>query len=182
MISPIQRTERQPKKPLVELTPSALPPSPRPDQNVPMLTATIHAPDEAATAAIARSIAAKARPGDVILLAGPLGAGKTAFARAFIRAFLNDPTLEIPSPTFTLVQTYDSATGDIWHFDLWRLETAAALEDLAWDEAATGIAVVEWPERLGALAPPDALRITITLVPSGRDIEISGPARWVDAS
>jgi tRNA threonylcarbamoyladenosine biosynthesis protein TsaE len=149
------------------------------------------ATDEVATAAIAGSVAARARPGDVILLSGPLGAGKSAFARAFIRARANDPTLEIPSPTFTLVQTYDTPTAKIWHFDLWRLtagtpidqqENFHALEELAWTDALSGITLVEWPDRLGALAPPEALQILITLVPSGREIKISGPARWFDAS
>jgi tRNA threonylcarbamoyladenosine biosynthesis protein TsaE len=147
-----------------------------------MPKSTLIAPDEHATAAIAQKLATRARPGDVILLSGPLGAGKTAFARAFIRARTGDPTLEIPSPTFTLVQTYEAPHGDIWHYDLWRIETAAALEELAWDEAQSGIILVEWPERLGSLAPPDALRITITLVPSGRQLQKSGPARWFDAS
>jgi len=147
-----------------------------------MPDSTLHAADEHATAAIAVSFAARARPGDVILLSGPLGAGKTAFARAFIRACADDAALEIPSPTFTLVQTYPTAMGDIWHYDLWRIESEAALEELAWDEARSGITLVEWPDRLGGLAPPDALRITIALVPSGRELHISGPARWFDAS
>jgi tRNA threonylcarbamoyladenosine biosynthesis protein TsaE len=147
-----------------------------------MPKSTLIAPDEHATAAIAQKLATRARPGDVILLSGPLGAGKTAFARAFNRARTGDPTREIPSPTFTLVQTYEAPHGDIWHYDLWRIETAAALEELAWDEAQSGIILVEWPERLGSLAPPDALRITITLVPSGRQLQKSGPARWFDAS
>jgi tRNA threonylcarbamoyladenosine biosynthesis protein TsaE len=136
---------------------------------------------EADTAALAASIAAKSRPGDAILLAGPLGAGKTTFARAFIRALAGDENLEIPSPTFTLVQTYDTGATKIWHFDLWRLDSHHALEELAWDEAQSGIALVEWPDRLGPLAPAQALRITLTLQPQGRSITISGPARWFDA-
>jgi tRNA threonylcarbamoyladenosine biosynthesis protein TsaE len=147
-----------------------------------MPDATRRAADEDATAAIARGLAARAVPGDVILLAGPLGAGKTAFARAFIRARCGDPALEVPSPSFTLVQTYAAPGGDIWHYDLWRVDGAAALEELAWDEAQSGIILVEWPERLGALAPAEALRIGISLAPSGRVLELSGPARWFDAS
>jgi len=147
-----------------------------------MRESMIHAGDEAATAGVARDIAARAQAGDVILLSGPLGAGKTVFARAFIRARVGDPAVEIPSPTFTLVQTYESPGGDVWHYDLWRVEGEAALEELAWDEARAGIILVEWPERLGGLAPADALRITIGLVPSGREVRISGPGRWFDAS
>lgn len=137
---------------------------------------------EAETAALAVSLAAKARHGDVILLDGPLGAGKTVFARAFIRALAGDPNLEIPSPTFTLVQTYETNTARIWHFDLWRVQDHHALEELAWDEARSGICLVEWPDRLGNLAPKEALRITLSLRPQGRAVKISGPARWFDAS
>ncbi len=137
---------------------------------------------EAETAAVAKSLAQKSRPGDTILLSGPLGAGKTTFARAFVRALTQNPTQEIPSPTFTLVQTYDTPATQIWHFDLWRLTNHHALEELAWDEAQSGICLVEWPDRLGPLAPPHALRITLTLQPQGRFITISGPARWFHAS
>lgn len=140
------------------------------------------APDEAATAHLAAKLAAKSRPGDVLLLEGPLGAGKTAFARAFIRARAGDAALEIPSPTFTLVQTYELPSGDIWHYDLWRTKNAAALEELAWDEAQTGIVLVEWPDRLGALTPAEALRITISPHPAGREIRLRGNSRWFDAS
>jgi tRNA threonylcarbamoyladenosine biosynthesis protein TsaE len=147
-----------------------------------MPNATRRAADEDTTATIARGLAARAVPGDVILLAGPLGAGKTAFARAFIRARAGDPALEVPSPSFTLVQTYEAPGGDIWHYDLWRVDGAAALAELAWDEAQAGIILVEWPERLGALAPAEALRIAISVGPSGRVLELSGPARWFDAS
>jgi tRNA threonylcarbamoyladenosine biosynthesis protein TsaE len=138
-------------------------------------------PDEAATEALAARLAARARPGDILLLYGPLGAGKTAFARAFIRARATDPTLEIPSPTFTLVQTYDLPTP-IWHYDLWRLSGPAALEELAWDEAQSGIVLVEWPDRLGALTPPHSLHITISPSGKGREIMLCGDKRWFDVS
>jgi tRNA threonylcarbamoyladenosine biosynthesis protein TsaE len=139
-------------------------------------------PTEAATQTLATGLAARARPGDVLLLSGPLGAGKTAFARAFIRARAGDPALEIPSPTFTLVQTYDLPSGTIWHYDLWRISGPAALEELAWDEAQSGIILAEWPDRLGQLTPANALHISISPSAAGREITLSGEKRWFDAS
>jgi tRNA threonylcarbamoyladenosine biosynthesis protein TsaE len=120
-------------------------------------------PDLPATDRFAAGIAAVARPGDAILLAGPLGAGKTAFARAFLRAAADDPALDVPSPSFTLVQTYDTRRGRVHHFDLWRLTGPSALAELGWDDARDDIVLVEWPDRLGSLAPPDALRLDFEL-------------------
>jgi tRNA threonylcarbamoyladenosine biosynthesis protein TsaE len=136
---------------------------------------TIDLPDLAATERLAAQLADVARTGDAILLHGPLGAGKTALARAFLRQASGDPALEVPSPTFTLVQEYDTALGTIRHFDLWRLDGPAAMAELGWDEAQDGIVLVEWPERLGALRPADAL--VVTLVPlegNARRAELSG--------
>ena len=116
-------------------------------------------PDLAATERFAAGIAAVVGPGDAILLSGPLGAGKTAFARAFLRAAAEDPTLEVPSPSFTLVQSYDTRRGTVHHFDLWRLDGPQALAELGWEDAREDIVLVEWPDRLGALTPPDALRL-----------------------
>ena len=128
-----------------------------------------------ATRTFAAAVAAQARPGDAILLEGPLGAGKSEFARAFLRAACADPTLEVPSPTFTLVQTYPSRLGPIHHFDLWRLDGPAALEELGWDELSRDIVLVEWPDRLGALRPPDSLTIKLHQTgPDSRDAEIEG--------
>ena len=118
--------------------------------------------DLAATEALAARLAALARPGDALLLEGPLGAGKSALTRAFLRAATANPALEVPSPTFTLVQSYDLPKGVMaHHFDLYRLSGPGGLVELGWDEAREGIVLVEWPERLGALTPPDALRVTL---------------------
>ena len=132
-------------------------------------------PSRDATHALAARIAGLARPGDAILLEGPLGAGKSEFARAFLRAITGDAGLEVPSPTFTLVQSYDSPRGPIHHFDLWRLDGPGALEELGWDELRGDIVLVEWPDRLGALVPADSL--TIRLSESGeesREVALSG--------
>ncbi len=119
-------------------------------------------PDLAATEALAARLAPMLRPGDAVLLNGPLGAGKSALARALLRAANGDPALEVPSPTFTLVQSYDLPAGPAHHFDLYRLSGPEGLAELGWEEAREGIVLVEWPERLGMLAPPDALRIHLT--------------------
>ena len=121
------------------------------------LARVVDLPDLAATEALAGRIAARARAGDAILLAGPLGAGKTAFARAFLRALSGDPALEVPSPSFTLVQTYLTQVGPVHHFDLWRLDGPARLTELGWEDALSDIVLVEWPERLGEHRPDDAL-------------------------
>ena len=124
-------------------------------------------PSLQATEAFAAEIAEGVRPGDAILLEGPLGAGKSAFARAFLRTLTATPTLDVPSPTFTLVQTYDTPRGPVHHFDLWRLDGPAALEELGWDDLTRDIVLVEWPDRLGHLTPENAL--TIHLAHAGED-------------
>lgn len=135
-------------------------------------------PDLPATEGLAADIAARARRGDAILLDGPLGAGKSAFARAFLRAAAGDPALEVPSPTFTLVQTYDTTLGPVHHFDLWRLDGPAAMTELGWDEARDDIVLVEWPDRLGPLRPDDALTISLAL--SDGDARVATLTGWPD--
>ncbi|WP_108500824.1 tRNA (adenosine(37)-N6)-threonylcarbamoyltransferase complex ATPase subunit type 1 TsaE [Paracoccus indicus] len=122
--------------------------------------------DETLTAALARMMAADLHPGQTVLLEGPVGAGKTHFARAFIRARQGDLAEDVPSPTFTLVQTYDDPMGSqIWHADLYRLTDPSELFELGLDDAMQdAICLIEWPDRLD-LPPPDPLRITLAPCP-----------------
>lgn len=132
-------------------------------------------PNLAATEAFAARIAALMRSGDAILLNGPLGAGKTAFARALLRAATGDPALDVPSPSFTLVQSYETSRGRVHHYDLWRLDGPAALAELGWDDARDDIVLVEWPDRLGVLAPPDALHLDFELADGdARTVRVEG--------
>ncbi|MSO74458.1 MAG: tRNA (adenosine(37)-N6)-threonylcarbamoyltransferase complex ATPase subunit type 1 TsaE [Alphaproteobacteria bacterium] len=125
-----------------------------PPKNDPSLI--VELADLEATERLAAHLASLTQAGDVIGLEGPLGVGKTAFARGFITALLGP--LEVPSPTFTLVQLYERAAAAIWHFDLYRLTRPEEVDELGLDDAlAGGIALIEWPERLGDRAPPDRL-------------------------
>ena len=131
-------------------------------------------PDADATEALGRRLAVLARPGDAILLDGPIGAGKSCLARAFIRARLGRAE-EVPSPTFTLVQVYEAEGGEIWHADLYRLTHPDEVWELGLDEAfQTSICLVEWPDRLGAHVPTDALRIRLEVAGEGRRAVIGG--------
>jgi tRNA threonylcarbamoyladenosine biosynthesis protein TsaE len=141
-------------------------------------THLIELPNLAATEALAASVAGLARTGDAILLEGKLGAGKSAFARAFLRAASGDPHLEVPSPTFTLVQSYDTRIGTVHHYDLWRLDGPGGLAELGWEEARDGIVLVEWPDRLGGLWPADAL--TVALYQTGVDSRRTVLSGWPD--
>ena len=120
-------------------------------------------PNEQATEALGATLAARLKPGDVVGLKGDLGAGKTTLARAIIRAAAADPGLIVPSPTFTLVEVYDTPRGSYWHFDLYRLDDPQQVYELGWEEAlAEGIVLLEWPERLGRLLPQH-LSVTLEL-------------------
>ena len=139
-------------------------------------------PDVGATAALAERIAGVAKKGDVIGLKGALGSGKTTFARAFIRA-RGGRAEEVPSPTFTLVQVYEVDEVEVWHFDLYRVGGAEETYELGIEEAfAEGISLIEWPERLGALLPPDRLEILFEMaadpVPEARCAQLTGFGRW----
>lgn len=142
------------------------------------LSLTLTSPED--TASRARDLAAQLLPGDVILLTGDVGAGKTHFARALIRALLPQPE-DIPSPTFTLVQTYEGRDGAIWHADLYRLTSTYEIEELGLADAfQDAICVVEWPDRLGPLTPKNAL--TVTLSPGADDEMRHLSAEWTAPS
>ncbi|MDW8340048.1 MAG: tRNA (adenosine(37)-N6)-threonylcarbamoyltransferase complex ATPase subunit type 1 TsaE [Geminicoccaceae bacterium] len=139
-------------------------------------------PDLAATRALARRLAALLRPGDLVGLEGELGAGKTEFARALITARAGAP-LEVPSPTFTLVQRYELDDLVITHADLYRIADPSELDELGLDEAlADGALVVEWPERAGARLPADRLTVRLREVPSSgeraRIVELEAGPSW----
>ena len=139
--------------------------------------------NEAATAALAARLARLARTGDVIALSGPLGSGKTAFARAFIHARSApsaDPE-DVPSPTFTLLQTYDVGDATLYHFDLFRLTHPDEAEELGIEEAFVGgISLIEWPERLADRLPPDRLDVTLENrdQADARTVRLTGHGAW----
>ncbi|MFZ5668385.1 MAG: tRNA (adenosine(37)-N6)-threonylcarbamoyltransferase complex ATPase subunit type 1 TsaE [Pseudomonadota bacterium] len=135
-------------------------------------------PDEAATARLGADVAAALRPGEAVCLSGPLGAGKSTLARALVRA-LTTPDEDVPSPTFTLVQFYETPTFPLAHFDLYRLETAGEAYEIGLDEALEGgAAVIEWPERLGGRLPDDRLDIEIAFEGDGRRARLTPHGAW----
>ncbi|MGH7066307.1 MAG: tRNA (adenosine(37)-N6)-threonylcarbamoyltransferase complex ATPase subunit type 1 TsaE [Acetobacteraceae bacterium] len=137
-------------------------------------------PDAAATRALGAALAGLARAGDAVLLAGPLGAGKTTLARGFLTAASGEQGLVVPSPSYTLVQTYQTRLGPVHHFDLWRLDGPAGLAELGWDEALADIVLVEWPDRLGPLRPAWALDVMLEITgEESREARLEGwPERF----
>ncbi len=140
---------------------------------------TIELADEAATARLAEDVAACLAPGDVVTLSGGLGVGKTTFARALIRALADDPGLEVPSPTFTLAQSYGLERVPVTHFDLYRLAAPDELDEIGLDESlASGAALIEWPERAETRVPAERLDIAFALAGEGRTATVTGGHTW----
>lgn len=140
-------------------------------------TLTLDLPDDAATAALGARIAGFVRKGDVVALIGELGAGKTTLARAVIQQ-LAGPDTEAPSPTFTLVQTYATRSLPVWHFDLYRLNGPAEARELGLEEAVDGVALIEWPERLGRDLPVARLEVRLSYAGQGRIARLVDLADW----
>jgi len=140
---------------------------------------TVLLPNEPATRRLAIDISSILKPGDLVTLSGDLGAGKTAFARALIRHLAADDTLDVPSPTFTLVQTYTLPRFTVVHADLYRVGHPGELAELGVDDdAGNSVVLLEWPDRAGDALPPDRLDIALTLVsqggPNQRHAELTG--------
>jgi len=133
-------------------------------------------PDLDATACLGRAIANGLGTGDAVALWGDLGAGKTTLARAILQAL--GVKEDVPSPTFTLVQSYDT-TPPVAHYDLYRLKSAREMEELGFEDALDrGAALVEWPERAPEALPPEALHVRLGMRETGRLARITGPGRW----
>ena len=159
----------------------SLHPQLQPDEGA--LRLTVLSPTEMAV--LAELLAPLAGRGDVLALRGALGAGKTVFARAFIearaRAAGATPPDEVPSPTYTLVQTYELPDAPVWHFDLFRLDQPDDALELGIEEAfAMAISLIEWPERLGSLLPPSRLDLDIAVggADEARHVRLHGGDGW----
>jgi tRNA threonylcarbamoyladenosine biosynthesis protein TsaE len=135
-------------------------------------------PDAAATVALGARLAARLGAGDVVCLSGNLGAGKTTLARGVISAWTASEE-EAPSPTYTLVQTYDGARGELWHVDLYRLKRPDDAWELGLDDAFVSAAtLIEWPERLEGQVPRDRLDIDLTPAGEGRRAALTAHGAW----
>jgi len=131
---------------------------------------------EEASADVARALAAKIQPGDVVALSGPLGVGKTTLARALIGALGHQG--DVPSPSFAIVQPYEELRPPVWHVDLYRIESSAELDELGLDSTDAAL-IVEWPERAGQGAWPQALRLSLEFAEAGaRRLTARVPQAW----
>jgi tRNA threonylcarbamoyladenosine biosynthesis protein TsaE len=132
---------------------------------------------EEETAAAGAALARVARGSDVITLSGPLGVGKTALARGFIAALGHEG--EVPSPSFAIVQPYEELDPPVWHVDLYRIEDASEIEELGLDAATDAALLVEWPERAGTNAWPQALGLSLAFAQNGeRILTAKVPPSW----
>ncbi|ADO43843.1 tRNA (adenosine(37)-N6)-threonylcarbamoyltransferase complex ATPase subunit type 1 TsaE [Ketogulonicigenium vulgare] len=140
---------------------------------------TILLSSEAETATLAARLAPRLAAGDILLLNGQIGAGKSFFSRALIRARLGNPTEDVPSPTFTLVQTYE-ADVPIWHCDLYRLTHPDEVIELGLTDAFdTAICLIEWPDRLGSMTPASALTLDFIALSDGtHQVTLTGSKQW----
>ncbi len=138
-------------------------------------------PHISATMELGAAVARLLRVGDVVALYGELGAGKTTLARALIAQLGHAG--EVPSPTFTLVQSYDVSPAPVWHFDLYRIDEPDEIIELDLEEAlAEAISLIEWPERMGSLLPPDRLDVVLSYTDDddSRHAVLTGRGRWAD--
>jgi tRNA threonylcarbamoyladenosine biosynthesis protein TsaE len=138
----------------------------------PMTETKTFLPDDDATAAFGASLAAELRPGDVVSLEGDLGAGKTALARAIIRALSGDAALEVPSPTFAIIQPYDTPSGPVLHADLYRLADAAEADELGLLDDPEAIVLVEWASRAPQVVDAVTVTVKLAIPPGGEGREV----------
>jgi tRNA threonylcarbamoyladenosine biosynthesis protein TsaE len=141
-----------------------------------MVEFSLELPDETATARLGAGLAARLRGGDVVALSGPLGAGKSTLARAIIAALTG--VMEAPSPTFTLVETYETRAFSLWHFDLYRLEKAEDVWELGYEDALDGVSLIEWPERIERMLPPETLLVRLSVDGDARRVLVRGDDSW----
>lgn len=135
-------------------------------------------PDPDATAAFAVQLGSRLTAGDTLLLQGDIGAGKTTFARALIQSRLGRME-DVPSPTFTLVQTYSAPDVEIWHCDLYRLGDPQEIAELGLEDAfREAICLIEWPDKLGEMSPPGALTLTFAAQSDHHTLTLSGDTAW----
>ncbi len=149
--------------------------------NAAALSQTVDLPDAEATARLGRLLAPHLRTGDAVLLEGPLGAGKSHLARALIQHLMAAAgrVEDVPSPTYTLVQTYDVGALRILHADLYRLDGPGDVAELGLADAlADTLCLIEWPDRLGRDAPGDALTVTMGHAGDGRKVTLTGGPDW----
>jgi tRNA threonylcarbamoyladenosine biosynthesis protein TsaE len=144
-----------------------------------MTPTAIPLPNLTATEQAARRLAPHLRVGDFLALQGPLGAGKTTFARALLQTL--GIIEDVPSPTFTLVQIYETPQFQIYHFDLYRLVNETELDELGWDDAlADGLVIAEWPERIERRLPKDRLVLHFAFDAKGnRSLGFAAHGGWI---